>query len=205
MTAPPYRRDHTAHTDSDAVPPTNQPVGAAPQPAYGQPAHDEPPRGYADVPPGRAPPQGLSSGGEPQERRPTGVTILAVLAGLVAVLALIGAATALLGGAAVGAEAGVAGGLVMALGVFLLIYALFAAAVAWGLFRGARWAWYAALVLAGLGIVNGLLSLMGGDFLGAILAFVLNGAVIWYLLKPDVKAFFGVRGGERRRSPARTA
>lgn len=158
----------------------------------------------AYVPPGGPPPAGSSAGGVPERRRPPGVTVLAVLAGLVAFLALIGAAAAFVGGAMLGVEGGsaetsVGSGAVLAMGVFLLVYGLFAAAVAFGLFRGIRWAWYAALVLAGLGILNGLIMLTGGDILGAVLAFILNGLVLWYLMRPDVRGFFGVR--ERSRGP----
>lgn len=174
MTSPPYRRDETPDTAAEWQEPTA--------------------RGYAQTAgggPGPAP-AGADTGAA-ERKRPAGVTVLAVLIGIGAVLAFFGALFLLLGGAMVGVEGEPAAGGVMLAGLFLFVYFVLAAAVAWGLLRGARWSWYTALVLAGIGILNGLLAIATGDVLSAIFAFAINGLVIWYLLRPDVQDWFGVR------------
>lgn len=132
--------------------------------------------------------------------RPTGVTILGVLAVVAGGLAVI-AGFALM---AVGAFAGAAGaatdtpalglfGVLGALaGVALLLYAVFAFVVAYGLLTRRRWAWYAALVLAALQVLQGLGSLLGLEIMSAALGLAIGGFIAWYLLSPPVQAWFGV-------------
>lgn len=121
--------------------------------------------------------------------RPLGVTILAILAALGAV----GALFAALGAFAIGGLAGAASnrGIYALLGaaagvVFLLLAALYAAS-AWGLWTRQRWAWFAAIVAAGFGLLLGLLNLPAGIF-----QILVSGVIGWYLLTPPIQRWFGV-------------
>lgn len=132
--------------------------------------------------------------------RPTGVTVLAVLSVIAGVLSVFAGLALMALGAFFGA-AGAAGdsaglGIVAALGalagVALLLYAVFAFLVAYGLFSRKRWAWYAALVLAALQILQGVASLVGLEIVSAVLGLAIGGFIAWYLLSPPVQAWFGV-------------
>lgn len=132
--------------------------------------------------PGSSPQEGATEG------RPLGVTVLAILAGAAAALALLASVGAFT------APGDAFGGFAAAMGVFLLLYAVLAAAVAYGLWNGRTWAWYAALVVAGIGILNGALNILAGEFLGGALGLVVNGLILWYLLRDEVKTWFHVGG-----------
>lgn len=139
-------------------------------------------------------------------QRPTGVTVLGALAIAAGALAAAGGfillALGTLAGAAgvAGADADMAWLGVLAVfgalaGVALLLYAAFAFLVAYGLFSRKRWAWYAALILAALQILQGLGSLVGLELVSALLGLGIGGFVAWYLLSPPVQAWFGVSHG----------
>ena len=143
----------------------------------------------------------------PPADRPTGVTVLAVLA-------FVGAGACALGAFAMLALA--AGGALFGttmqqapwfffpfafFSAFLVVFALFAAlfllgfgalalAVGLGLLRKQAWAWIAAMVLAGLWALGGLGSFARRDVSG-IVPLVAGGAAIWYLWRPEVRAHFG--------------
>lgn len=150
-------------------------------------------------PPATPPPGGpyatpATGAGAAPSTRPTGVTILAVLAAIGAFFALMAALGSFMGGAVLGAGgAEGVGAFVAVLGVFLLIYAVAAAAVAYGLLKRARWAWYVTIVLVGLGLLGALVSLFSFDILSFLFQAAINGFVLWYLMKPEVQAWFGVR------------
>jgi hypothetical protein len=130
-------------------------------------------------------------------QRPTGITVLAVLAFIGGAFAVFGGLALMAAGAFLGAMgAGEGGGLIAALGavagVFFLIYAALLFAVGFGLLKRKRWAWYVALVAAGLQILLGLGSLLAFDIIGALLNLGIGGFVAWYLLSPPIQAWFGV-------------
>lgn len=145
--------------------------------------------------------------------RPAGVTVLAVLAivaGAFAAFAGFGfmAAGAFMGAIGLrGESAGVSalGALGAMLGVFLLLYAAFAFAVAYGLFKRQRWAWYASLILAVLQIGQAIVSIGTGQFFGTILSLAIAGFVGWYLLSPGVQDWFGVSYKTPWQHPTRSA
>src|SRR2546423_9738152 len=62
--------------------------------------------------------------------------------------------------------------------------------VAYGLWKGKRWAWTITLVLSFIGIALGLASIATGTIV-AIWPVIINAIIIYYLYRPNVKAFFG--------------
>jgi hypothetical protein len=141
--------------------------------------------------------------------RPTGVTVIAILYFIGAAFCILGGLGMILGGSFIagiisqsqasgsGAGAGIMAGLGAALGIGFLIGAAIAALLGWGLMKLKEWARITAIVFAGLGIFFGVLG-----FFGALLHFAIvllfwvvvrlaiNGCILWYLLKPEVKVAF---------------
>ena len=126
-------------------------------------------------------------------QRPTGITILAVLDILGGILALLlGALLAAAGGSGVLSSVGYGNlsGLVSIAGGFLVVVGALAILVGWGMWSGKGWAWVAALILAALGVIGGLGSLVVGRFSGVV-SLIIDVLILWYLFRPHVKAYFG--------------
>jgi len=128
-----------------------------------------------------------------EKKRPTGVTILAVLeilSGLFMLLA--GLAFGILGAAFMGGEGmmGVLGPFMGAVGLLFVVLGLVAFVLAYGLWKGLGWAWTIALILAVIGIIAGLVSLLTGGFQN-VLTLIIQLIIVYYLTRPHVKAFFG--------------
>ncbi|MFZ0556094.1 MAG: DUF2127 domain-containing protein [Nitrososphaeraceae archaeon] len=112
------------------------------------------------------------------KQRPIGVTIIAVLA--------------ILGGIAFLAS-GLGTLLIPLIGIFigsgLFILGLAYFLMAYGLWNGKSWAWTLTLILSGIGIIVGIGSIVVGN-LGSIFHIIINVIIIYYLYRPNVKAFF---------------
>lgn len=115
-----------------------------------------------------------------QESRPLGVTIIAILA-------VIGGIGAITSGFVVMTLIPIVG---IIIGGILIIIGLAYFAVAYGLWKGLKWAWIITLIVSVIGIVVGLGSLAVRDT-AAIFHIIVNAIVIYYLYRPNVKAFFG--------------
>ena len=127
-------------------------------------------------------------------QRPTGVTILAILAFIGGAFGILGA-LALLGlGVAFAGVAG--GGLSFVFGIVLLALSILYLWIGWGFWNLKRSAWSLGLVVFGAGIVITLIEMLLGyaTITNLIVTIVINGIVIYYLLTPGVKAAFGVEG-----------
>jgi hypothetical protein len=141
--------------------------------------------------------------------RPTGVTVIAVLYFIGAAFCILGGLGMILGGGflasiisqsqanGAGAGAGIMAGLGAALGIGLLICAAIAALLGWGLMKLKEWARITAIVFAALGLLFGALGLFGALLhfaivllFGVVIRLAINGCILWYLLKPEVKAAF---------------
>ena len=114
------------------------------------------------------------------KNRPFGVT-------LIAILAVLGGLGSLFSGFAILAVIPILG---LIFGGLLIIIGLAYFAVAYGLWKGLNWAWTITLIVSALGIIVGLASLVVGN-IGAIFHVIVNGIVIYYLYRPNVKAYFG--------------
>jgi hypothetical protein len=127
-------------------------------------------------------------------QRPTGVTILAILAFIGGAFGILGA-LALLGlGFAFAGVAG--GGLSFIFGIVLLVLSILYLWLGWGFWNLNRTAWSVGLVVFGAGIIISFIQLLLGyaTITNLIVTIIINGIVIYYLLTPGVKAAFGVTG-----------
>jgi uncharacterized membrane protein (DUF2068 family) len=79
-----------------------------------------------------------------------------------------------------------AGAGLVALGIAYLV-------MAYGLWRGKRWAWTITMILSLIGIAVGAVSIVSGN-VAAIFTLIINGIVLYYLYRPQVKVFFGKMG-----------
>lgn len=76
------------------------------------------------------------------------------------------------------------------IGVVVVVIGLLYFGLAWGLWNGKGWAWTVSLILAALGIIVSLISLVRGGF-GTLIVLILDAIIIYYLFTPHVRTFFG--------------
>ncbi len=137
-------------------------------------------------PPGTyAPTSGVAP---PPATRPTGVTILAILEWIGGALAILGS----LGTVAISGFAGAFGGFIIIMGIVSLVMGVASIVVGWGLWTLKKWAWNIALILGAIAIIISLASIVFNPrgIMGQILGLAINGAVIYYLTRPHIKACF---------------
>ncbi len=128
------------------------------------------------------------------QQRPTGVTILAILAVIGGFLGLCGSLT-LFGVGGLGVMAGEVSSGAMAgiFGAIGLVSALLYLAFGFGAWTLKPWAWMLGIIGAGISIASNLLSLISGNasIVGAVISLIIPGVILWYLFRPDIKAAFG--------------
>lgn len=141
--------------------------------------------------------------------RPVGVTVLAILNFIGAAFCLLAGIGMILGGGFIATlinqqggqgsagAAGILGGLGAAAGVFIIIIGGVGALVGFGLLKLKEWARIVSIVFAGIGAAMQLLGLLGSLAHFNLFAVVwglfwlaIDALIIWYLLKPEVKAAF---------------
>jgi hypothetical protein len=137
-------------------------------------------------------------------RRPTGITIIAVLYIVLAVLSLlwsglifgVGGLSSLFGGL-FGADNVAAFGTSSAWSGFLgIVAALVQIVVAIGLLSLKKWAWILALVSVALTAVQGIVGISGGGlfaFMCGILGLLIPACILIYLLMPGTRRVFGIQ------------
>lgn len=123
-------------------------------------------------------------------QRPTGVTILAILAFIGGVLSIL-AGLALVGIGGVFAAAG--GGLAILFGIYALVWGALALWIGWGFWQLRPSAWRWGVILMVVGVVIAILQILLGysDLVGGIISIAIDLAVIYYLTTPAVRAAFG--------------
>ena len=169
----------TDQTPPDPTPPPSMGPAAAPPPA---PAPAAPAPAPA-APTNWAPPASAASGAA---ARPTGITILAILAGIGGVLGLLGGFVVFLGGTVL---FGALGGL---LGLAYLAYAGLLIAFAYGAWTLKPWAWSLGVAVAAFGIVLAVLYILGGSsFFSQVVSIAIDGGILYYLNQPGIKSVFG--------------
>lgn len=135
-------------------------------------------------------------------QRPTGVTILAVLAAIGGVMGIF-AAIGLFGlGALSGAMLGAAGvvGTGFLVGGFAIFWALvtlvqsgISLVFAYGAWYLKPWAWMIGVGVEGLAILVALINWIGGNsgFFSFLISAAIAGAILYYLFTPEIKRVFG--------------
>ncbi|ABL78803.1 DUF7144 family membrane protein [Thermofilum pendens] len=131
--------------------------------------------------------------------RPTGVTILAVLnmlgGALLVLLGLIFVAVGpLLERSTPATMPGLFSLILGGLGALLIVMGAVSLIVGWGLWTGKGWAWWVTVIFEVLGLLSGLLSAAAGDPF-SVVGLLVSAIVLWYMFKPHVKDFFGVKVG----------
>lgn len=130
-------------------------------------------------------------------QRPSGITILAVLALIGGLLSLF-AAVALFGlGALTGAALGNVGGFIfggaaIVLGIITLISAALSLGFGFGAWNLKPWAWVLGVASQGLSVLIAIINIVSGaDFFSQLFGLVIAGAILYYLFTPGVKRAFG--------------
>jgi uncharacterized membrane protein (DUF2068 family) len=149
--------------------------------------------------------------------RPTGVTVLGILFVIAGAFTLLGGITTLvaipfvanvnpnvignelqLNGQLTPSEqtalAQVSGSILTVLGAVLIPLGIASLVVAYGLFKGKRWAWYVAVALSIIGLAVNVISLVTSDvgaIAGALVGIAINAIVLYYLSRRNVKQYFG--------------
>ncbi len=136
-----------------------------------------------------------------QQQRPTGITILAILAFIGGIFGICAGLSGIVGGSFLGglaASAGASnatalGGMVVVYSIIALILAVADLVFGFGAWTLKPWAWMLGMVLFGLNIVFNLVAVIAGwsAISGVIISIVIAGVIIYYLLTPDVKKAFG--------------
>ena len=163
------------------------PTPADPTPPPADPAPTPPP---APAPTSTAPPASTTwspPAATATGARPTGITILAILAAIGGVLGLLGGFGVLFLGSVA------ASGAVMVLGLCALAYAALLVAFAYGAWTMQPWAWPLGVAVAIFGIVVAILQIVlgGSSIFSQALSIVVDGVILYYLNQPTIKSLFG--------------
>jgi uncharacterized membrane protein (DUF2068 family) len=124
-------------------------------------------------------------------QRPTGVTIIAVLAAIGGIFGLL-ASLVLLGLGAAGTASGL-GGLAFVAGIIVLAYAVLSLVLAYGFWTLKSWAWPLGVGVQVLGIVQAVLQFMNdsSQVVSLVISLAIAAVILWYLYQPHVKTAFG--------------
>lgn len=84
-------------------------------------------------------------------------------------------------------------------GVLLLIPAVIDIVVGYGLLQGWKIMWWIGVIINGLCVIGALVALVlmamsgiWGGLAANLIGLVINGVILWYLMRPNVKEFFGI-------------
>jgi hypothetical protein len=136
------------------------------------------------------------------QERPVGITVVAIIAGILGILALLGGALVFVGGALIGSFAGssemnvgfaggLIGGLFGVIGLVLIALGIADLAFTYGVWTLKPWAWMLGIVIAAVSIVLALLSIGSNSNLTQIVTIGLWAVVLYYLNTPLVKTALG--------------
>ena len=157
-----------------------------PEPAPPSAPSTPPPAAPPAAPPPDAPSTWTASAPSAAGARPTGITILAILAAIGGVFALFGGLIIFVGGTVI------FGGLGAILGLAFLAYAGLIIAFAYGAWTLQPWAWPLGVAGAAFGIILAVLNIIGGSsIVSQIISIVIDGGILYYLNQPGIKAVFG--------------
>jgi hypothetical protein len=142
-------------------------------------------------------------------KRPTGVTIIAILNIIGGIIMLfVGLALVAVGaifpalppsvfepqtGGDVdlsGIPPSLLGGAAIAIGGVIIVIGIASFVVAYGLLKGKGWAWTLTVVLSVISIVLNAISIATGNA-GGIISIIISAVILYYVYRPHVKAYFG--------------
>ena len=83
----------------------------------------------------------------------------------------------------------VLGGFIGILGATLIVLGIADFVVAWGLLKGKGWAWIVTIIINIISAVLNMISIVAGS-IGSIWGLIINGIIIYYLYRPNVKSYF---------------
>lgn len=161
-----------------------------------------------------------------ERKRPTGVTIIAILMIIGGILTLIGGIALVIVGPLISQYSvsnpsstfedniysnfnstdisststflSTFSGFLSIIGFGLIALAIVNFIVAWGLLKGKGWAWSISVIVTITSLVIGIIFVVfngvAGDIssiIGQIVGVVINGIILWYLYRPNVKSYFG--------------
>ncbi len=137
------------------------------------------------------------------KKRPTGVTVIAVLVIIGGILLLLAG----IGGVAVGSlfiSSQIIGLGFVIIGAIILAVGIGYLVVSYGLLKGKRWSWTITVVLLFIGIAIDVASIIFGSFAinmdtsnflvtnsGSIAGIIISVIILYYLYRPHVKSYFG--------------
>jgi len=78
----------------------------------------------------------------------------------------------------------------LAAGIGSILLGIASLVVAWGLLKGAGWAWIITLILTIISVIVNVAHIAGGNT-ASIIGIIINGIIIYYLYRPNVKSYFG--------------
>jgi hypothetical protein len=129
------------------------------------------------------------------QQRPTGITILAVLAALYGAWRFAEGLIVIMGGGILGfAGAGAGVGIaVIIVGVLLAGLGIGAVALAYGFWTLARWAWGVGIAVALIGVALAIAQLVVStpNLLAGIVDITIPAIILYYLNRPDTRKLFG--------------
>jgi len=84
----------------------------------------------------------------------------------------------------------VLGGFIGVVGGILIAIGIASFVVAWGLLKGKAWAWIVTIIITIISIILNIISIIAGS-IESIVGLIINGIIIYYLYRPSVKSYFG--------------
>jgi hypothetical protein len=128
-------------------------------------------------------------------QRPTGVTILAILAAIGGVLGLLGGLALVgFGGLAGGLVGAAIGGFVVISGLIILVLAVLELVLAYGFWTLQPWAWQLGVILSAVNILIQILGVLRivfySDLSSALLSIIISGVIIYYLNQAEIRRVF---------------
>jgi hypothetical protein len=121
--------------------------------------------------------------------RPLGVTIVAILMIIEGIFLILGGISGIAVGGIMADESGIGGAIIAAssVGLALGIAGLF---IAWGLISGKGWAWIITIIITIIMAIVNIISIASGRY-EHIFGLIINGVILYYMYRPQVKAYFG--------------
>ena len=122
--------------------------------------------------------------------RPFGVTIVAILMIIEGIFLILGGIAGIVAGGIIGAELGIAGGVIIAGTSVALALGIAGLFIAWGLITGKGWAWIITIIITIIMAIVNITQIASGRY-EHIFGLIINGVILYYMYRPQVKAYFG--------------